>query len=191
MQYLSQNKMGAKSSELLKSILSDVRVELADEFDRNFERKAFFDRPWDKRSRASSRGTLLAVSGQLRRSVRATVGADSVRFSSAMPYAAIHNDGGKIAVTPRMRKFFWAKYYEHAGRVSKLKSGKASASKRNVALSAEARFYKNMALTKKETIAIPQRQFMGNHPKVRAAVEAIANRRITERLDDISKILKR
>jgi hypothetical protein len=78
-----------------------------------------------------------------------------------MSYAAIHNNGGKIPVTPKMRKFFWAKYYERAGNVTKLKSGKASASKRNVALSSEVQFYKNMALTKRAHITIPQRQFIG------------------------------
>ena len=26
--------------------MRDLKVELDDEFDRNFERKAFFDRPW-------------------------------------------------------------------------------------------------------------------------------------------------
>ena len=35
-------------SQLKRNILNDMRVELADEFDRNFERKAFFTRKWKK-----------------------------------------------------------------------------------------------------------------------------------------------
>ena len=38
--------------------------------------------------------------------------ADGVRFSSYVPYAAIHNEGGKITVTGKMKKFFWAKFKE-------------------------------------------------------------------------------
>ena len=32
------------------SILSDIRVELADEFDRNFQREAFFSKPWNPKA---------------------------------------------------------------------------------------------------------------------------------------------
>ena len=32
------------TDQLKRNILNDMRVELADEFDRNFERKAFFTR---------------------------------------------------------------------------------------------------------------------------------------------------
>ena len=35
--------------DLKHKILNDLRVELSDEFDRNFQRKAFFDRPWPPR----------------------------------------------------------------------------------------------------------------------------------------------
>ena len=32
--------------KFLQNIIYDVKVDLADEFDRNFERKAFFDEKW-------------------------------------------------------------------------------------------------------------------------------------------------
>ena len=38
------------SKDLLHRILSDMRVELTEEFDRNFERKAFFTDKWKKRA---------------------------------------------------------------------------------------------------------------------------------------------
>lgn len=38
------------SKDLLHRILSDMRVELTEEFDKNFERKAFFTDKWKKRA---------------------------------------------------------------------------------------------------------------------------------------------
>ena len=34
---------------IIRNILQDVRVELSDEFDRNFERQAFFNEKWQRR----------------------------------------------------------------------------------------------------------------------------------------------
>lgn len=34
------------NNDFLNNVMRDLKVELDDEFDRNFERKAFFDRPW-------------------------------------------------------------------------------------------------------------------------------------------------
>ena len=36
---------------------------------------------------------------------------NSITFFTSLPYAAIHNDGGEIVVTKRMKRFFWHKYY--------------------------------------------------------------------------------
>ena len=33
-------------NQIMPKILNDIKVDLADEFDKNFERKAFFDKPW-------------------------------------------------------------------------------------------------------------------------------------------------
>lgn len=38
------------SKDLLHRILTDMRVELTEEFDKNFERKAFFTDKWKKRA---------------------------------------------------------------------------------------------------------------------------------------------
>lgn len=81
-------------------ILQDLRVELTDEFDRNFERKAFFGDRWKPR-RSEGRGTLLLVTGTLRRSIRSSVVGDGVRFTSQVPYATVHNEGGTIAQNVR------------------------------------------------------------------------------------------
>ncbi len=168
------------SDDLLKRMLTDIKVELSDELDQNFQRKAFFDQPWAPRMRAYPRGSLMVVTQRLRRSFRGSIGRNSVSWRSDAPYAAIHNNGGKIRITPRMRKFFWAMYYKNAGKMTTLKSGNDSKSQRNVTLSAEAQFYKSMALTKKGSFVIPRRRIIGDHPKVKTIVEGIANRAIKE-----------
>ena len=166
--------------ELRDRILKDVKVEMLDEFDKNFDRKAFFNEPWPKRKTSFGRGTLLAVTNRLRRSFRGRTGSDNIRFTSDAQYAALHNTGGEIRVTPRMRAYFWAMYYKKSGQMSTGKNGKASKSQRNVALSTEAEFYKNMALTRAEKIVMPKRQIVGHHPKVVETVDRVAKRAIRE-----------
>lgn len=96
-------------SQLLRGIIRDLRVELAEEFDRNFERKGFFSDKWKPRACHNPRGTLLMVTGTLRRSIRAAETAGGVRFTSSVPYAQAHNEGsegtrGVRAHTRRSRK---------------------------------------------------------------------------------------
>ncbi|MBR6131184.1 MAG: hypothetical protein IKQ20_04925, partial [Bacteroidales bacterium] len=70
-------------NNLIRDILSDLAVELEDEFKRNFERKAFFDKKW----KPSPHG--LIDSGDLRESITGTAHSDCVEISSDAPYAAI------------------------------------------------------------------------------------------------------
>ena len=127
------------ANKLKADILEDMRVELSDEFDRNFERKGFFSDKWKPRAQDYGRGSLLMVSGAMRRSTQGEVSGNGVRFTSSMPYTALHNEGGKIKVTAKMRKFFWHKYKQ-----TKVEG------------------WKYMALMKiGSVINIPQRRFIG------------------------------
>ena len=140
-----------------QKILNDLRVELSDEFDRNFQRKAFFSQPWPPR-KMNGRGSVLMVTGKLRRSIRSRVTSDSVFWETSEKYAAIHNYGGTIRVTAKMKKFFWYKY-------------KAT---------------RDEALMKTgSVITIPQRQFLGDHPEVRKRAEAVVNRNLQRAAQDI------
>ena len=80
--------------QLKRNILDDMRVELSDEFDKNFDRKAFFTKKWKRRANPNAKGSLPMVTGTMRRSVKAGVRDNGVRFTSAVPYTAIHNEGG-------------------------------------------------------------------------------------------------
>ena len=133
--------------ECLENMLEDIRVELADEFDRNFERGSFFgEEKWPKSTRPGAK-TPLIDSGALRRSIRGTARRNTVQFSSSLPYASIHNEGGTLTVTTHMKKYFWAKYRQATGSLSTTKTGKVSSNKRNLRLSDLAQFYKAMVST--------------------------------------------
>ncbi len=180
-----------KMANLKQNILTDLKVELSDEFDQNFTRKAFFDKPWPKRIK-SGKGSLMIVSGRGRRSIRGEVIASGVRWSSDTDYMGIHNRGGKIKVTPRMRRFFWAQYYKNAGQITyAVKTRKAADSQRNRRLNDEAQFWRNMALTKKEAIEIPQRQVIGNHRRVQEVIREVANRNLLEYMEKLGRTLKK
>ena len=138
--------------KVVRRILSDIRVELGDEFDQNFERQGFFAEKWQRRkSPIRGDGHILVASGDLRKSIRSRSDESSITFYSDLAYAGIHNEGGEIKVTAKMKRFFWHKYYE-----------------------TKDEFWKAMALMKVgKTIKIPRRQFLGMAPEVETEVRKI------------------
>jgi phage gpG-like protein len=165
-------------NDFIKNILSDVRVDLTDEFDRNFARKGFFDKKWRGTNLPNQRGSLLSRSGKLRRSIMSKQTGTSVTWSSSLPYASINNNGGEIEVTAKMKSFFWAMFYKADGAITmKRKADKDVVMRetdRNKKLSAEAQQWKNLALQKVGSkMKIEQRQFIGDHPIVRQRIEDV------------------
>ena len=176
---------------IIKNILRDIQVELTDEFDQNFERQAFFSEKWQRRkSPGRNEGrAILTNTGQLRRSIKSQTTDSSITFFSDLPYAAIHNEGGDIRVTPRMKKFFWHKYYEATGSFGRKKDGKRRNDKRTIKLSEEAQFWKFLALKKTgTTIHIPRRQFLGTSPVLEKTVQEIIEENINDYLEQAINI---
>lgn len=169
-------------SIVTRRILSDIRVELGKEFKKNFERQGFFTEAWKRRkSPIRGDGHILVASGDLRRSIMSRSDASSITFYSTSPYAAIHNEGGEIKVTARMKRFFWRKYYEATGAVSFRKNGMPRQSKKNRQLSENAEFWRAMALMKVgKAIKIPKRTFQGMAPEVEKEVTAIIEQNLEE-----------
>lgn len=177
--------MNKDTKAVIRRILSDIRVELGDEFDRNFERQAFFNDAWTRR-KSSPRpgGTILVDTGTLRRSIRSRTTDDSITFYTDLPYAAIHNDGGEIVVTEKMKRFFWHKYYEATGSFGRKKNGERRNDKRTRQLSTEADFWRFMALKRAgTTIRIPRRRFLGTGPEVERIVREIIEDNLNEYFD--------
>lgn len=174
--------MNKDTKVVIRRILSDIRVELGDEFDRNFERQAFFSDAWARRkSPTRPGGTILVDTGTLRRSVKSRTTDDSITFYTDLPYAAIHNDGGEIVVTEKMKRFFWHKYYEATGSFGRKKNGERRNDKRTRQLSTEADFWRFMALKRAgTTIRIPRRRFLGTGPEVERIVREIIEDNLNE-----------
>lgn len=170
-----------KPEEFLKNTLTDIEVKLTEEFDKNFERKAFFDEKWKTNKIHDHRGSLMMRSGKLRRSIRSRLTPTGIQFSSSLPYAEIHNQGGDIQVTAKMKRYFWAMYYKSTGAIKTTKSGRVRTSQRNVRLSQEAQKWRALALMKVgQKMKIEQRQFIGQHPKVDAIIKAIIQHNLKE-----------
>lgn len=147
-------------NEYFSQIIENVHIESADVFDRNFERKAFFDDMWPETRIQNQNGSLLLRSGQLRSSINSTIQGDGIVFTSNLPYASIHNEGGEIAVTPQMQKFFWAKYYENKTQADRPNAW-------NTQIANQAATWKAMALQPVgKKMKIEQRQFIGDHPYI-------------------------
>lgn len=186
---------------IFQSILRDIQVELGDEFDQNFERQAFFSQAWQRRKSPMRPGGLILVdSGGLRRSVRSEIRESSIVFLSDHPAAAIHNEGGEIKVTAKMKRFFRAKFYESQGGFGRKKGDPnrptlpdrafyAWTSK--MSLNTISEFWRIMALMKVgSTIKIPQRKFLGTSPEVEAAVRAIIEENLNEYINSIDFNIK-
>lgn len=111
-----------------------------------------------------NRTPLLSARNNLYQGFTYKAGAGQVIVSNNLEYAPIHNNGGSIThrITPRMRKYAWAKFFEETGiqkgdSAEKRKQKEANAGERSV-------MWKRLALTPKQTstVHIPKRQFMGH-----------------------------
>lgn len=171
-----------EAKRLFDKILKDIRVDLSEEFDKNFEREAFFSEAWARRKspvHGGRSGHLLDDEGHLRGSIQSRIKGGSVFFFSDLPYAGIHNDGGDIIVTARMKRFFWAKFREaNGGTWGRGGNG-----------GVEAEFWKMMALKKVGTaIRIPRRRFIGVNSEVEKIVVGIVEENLRDYFENEFKI---
>lgn len=175
---------------ILRRILKDIRIELSDEFDKNFEREAFFSQAWARRKSPIRPGRKILVdTGQLRRSIQSQSSDTTISFFSTLPYADIHNEGGEIKVTRKMKSYFWHKYYEATSSFGRKKNGERRNDKRTIQLSTEAEFWKLLALMREgKSIKIPRRQFIGASPEVENAVRNIIEENLSEYFNDEFKL---
>lgn len=161
------------TDEFLKNNIPEIIAEKATAFFKErFTTKEWDDEPWPETKNPVKRGTLMVRSGALVASIKAkTVTPYKVVISAGsdkVNYARAHNEGETITVpvTPKMRRFAWAKYYEASG--ADIKTGKAGNVYQNVDIGKKANPWKGLALTKKEslTIRLPMRRFMGPSPRL-------------------------
>lgn len=147
--------------QLKRNILSDMRVELTEEFDKNFERKAFFSDKWKRRANPNAKGTLLMVTGTMRRSIKSEVWGNGVRFSSAVPYASIHNEGGKGTKSVKA----------HTRRSKKGKTYSVKAHSRR--------------------FDMPQRQFIGDGKRTQEIIKGVISDNLKDFNVQLTRVLKK
>lgn len=111
----------------------------------SFNNQGFTDysfTPWEKSLK--NNGATLVLTGNLRNSIRATnVTRNGFTIESNTPYSRIHNEGGTIPITDKMKKFFLSQG------ISKKNSNKR-----------ESNMFFKLAHSN-GSITIPKRQFMG------------------------------
>jgi len=170
--------------QLFAQLVKAVAISANAIFDKSFETKSFDGRPWKARKHGN-RGSLLVDSGALRRSLNYTINGNTITWTSNLPYAKIHNDGGYIKITPKMRKFFWHMYYTCTKKIKRGKKGQVL--KASLVHSKDAEFWKAMALLANRKqgkyIKIPRRRFIGNSNEVSRKIKQITDA-FMKRLDD-------
>lgn len=168
-------------------------------FQDNFRQGGFVNgglHPWPPAKRLSSGEsgadsqykTLMSSRNHLFSSINYTPGIAKVTIFNDVVYAAIHNEGGTVhpKITPKMRRFAWAKYYELKDKqkgAQKPRKGQKNGTSQSAGDhpdSGEAEKWKRLALTKKEalTINIPQRQFMGQSAELDAKISAYVEKEV-------------
>ena len=196
------NDLDRKLQQIVREIrtLIDRKIPVAagklakDHFQNNFRKGGFVDRgvhPWPPAKRLSSGGTgadsqrptLMSSRNHLFSSIGYRPGVAEVTIFNDVVYAQIHNEGGTVhpKITPKMRRFAWAKYYSLGGGGKGGQKGRKGTRKGGPgAASGEAEKWKALALTKKEslTIHIPRRQFMGPSEALDARISAYVEKEV-------------
>lgn len=178
-----EKKTQAHASELERFINDQLPRRIGkmavDHFKDNFRKGGFVNnglKVWDKpkrfsetgKSAGSRYGTLLSARNELFNSINYSAKNGLITISSDKEYSQIHNEGGEvnntIAITPKMRKFAWAKNYE---------TGDDK--------------WKGLALTQKETIHVqftmPKRQFIGESAELNSEIIEMVETQISKILN--------
>ncbi|HUM50472.1 MAG TPA: phage virion morphogenesis protein [Chitinophagales bacterium] len=151
-------KIQAVQFFLHNDIMDIIGVESVNHFKQSFEDEGFTDSSLEKwKSRASKRLTrneqkTMSDTGELADSIDYKVNGMELTVYSDKPYAQIHNEGGEITVTPKMRSFFIFKHYEAV-----------EAGNDDVADMWLAMFFS-------DTITVPERQYIGESEMLNANI---------------------
>mgnify|MGYP002393039814 CR=1 FL=1 len=170
-----------------KKILKLVAADWEREIKENFRTQSYDGSAWPgKTNYPGSRSKQLYKDGDLQDSLKVTesVSAGTITARSHVRYASIHNEGGRITVTAKMKAFFWVMH-----RMANGAAGQANApARRRSTMSTEAAYWKALALMKVgQQIKIPQRQFVGFSHQLDEAIIKRTNQVIPPELDAYMK----
>ena len=153
-------------ANIYDKILKDAKVKLTDMFDRNFTEQGFFGKRWvatkaSKVNKSGKQGSILIVTGQMRRSIRSYIRGNSIVFTSNLPYTALHNEGGTYAVSVRA----------HTRTSRKGNTYTVRSHTRNMRM--------------------PQRQFIGEHTRVQQQLADIIAKNLQQMSEQLAKNFNR
>ncbi len=203
---IKEIKQQAKELEVLarRSLPKKVGSCAMRHFHDNFRQGGFVNnglQPWQRSKRQSGKGTdaartpLMSSHKHLFKSVRYTPSDNRVKIHSNLIYAPIHNWGGNIPITPKMRAYAWYRFFKATGAPPKGVSRKVAApvpykgrlkklssiyKPSNLSLNQEAVKWKGLALTKKQSIQMPQRQFLGNSKELDEKVSQLIKTEVSK-----------
>lgn len=143
-------------TEAFKHLPYDIKVELADAFDKNFDNSSFFGEKWTPSKYVEKQSHKLlnkSGGGGLRGSLKYIVTGNQIKISSNKPYAQIHNEGGTIN-HPGGTAYF---YDTEKKKLVWVRNSDPQAA--------------DLPRTKPHKIEIPQRQFVGHHKQVDKIIE--------------------
>lgn len=151
---LFTDKQIKELKEAFEDLVQKAGKDYMEHFQSSFDNEGFTDEKlvkWDGRSRKDrnkKKRNLLVKTGRLRRSLKKKVRGSKVLIYTASPYAEIHNEGGTIKTTAKVRAH---KRRNKRGRKKTVVQVKAH--------------------TRSMNTKIPKRQFMGESSKVNKGLE--------------------
>lgn len=166
------DELNRRLNEAMEYFEKDVPVVIGVEsvkfFKSNFENEGFDGKKWAprkiKRQGSTNNQKVLSKSGELSESIDYRIEGTAIIIFSDKAYAEIHNEGGQIEVTKKMKKYFWQQYY-------------LAKENKEPELMEQ---YKSLALAK--TFIIPKREFIGE--------SSTLNENITNKIvRDLTRIL--
>lgn len=170
---IGQEELQAKIRQAIRYVKQKaphvIGTEAVRTFKEAFQNEGLDGKKWASRKTIREGGTnsqkVLSLSGELADATEYEVRGSQVIITNDKLYAQLHNEGGVLLVTAKMRAFFWAMHYKFK------EDG-------NLLIADQ---WKMLALAKKLTF--PQRQFIGD--------SIILERRIDDKITrDLTKILQ-
>jgi phage gpG-like protein len=161
-------------NDFVKELPKQAGALVLESIDDNFRSESFFGTPWAPRvvQKGNDGKGILVQSGRLRRSFQLKTSGLTITIFTDTPYAQIHNEGGTISGTVEVEAYERHQYSTNNVPRPKKKNGTDDERyKKRKKVSTGT--HQVRAHTRNVQQDIPQRQFMGDHPKLDTKVKAL------------------
>lgn len=179
-------KIKGKAFERLGKIVSSgYKLKLMSEFGTiavNFSKERFIKKDWKNQvsekwtpRKRHDKGSLLAKSGQLKRSIRKmSISSEYVVIGSDVPYAKIHNEGGRSTKTIYVSSHTRKKTTPKSVNIRTRKPSRQRVSVGEIKVKSH---------TRKMNLHLPKRQFMGKSRALELRLQLHLKKSLTEQIN--------